>query len=83
MSKVDFVEELLNFYQNVVGNVDGIEDMHYEVIDEDEFIYVTFSKDLQKRIHVTGDNNRGMLIDFCRFLDRHYEYRWLKKEEQR
>lgn len=83
MNKVDFVEELLNFYQNVVGNVDGIEDMHYEEINGDEFIYVTFGKDSQKRIHVTGDNNRGMLMDFCRFLDRYNEYRWLTKEEQR
>lgn len=83
--KANFVEELKNFYINVVGNQELISDMHYskEVREgtDYEYVYVTFTCG-QKRFSVWGDNNQGILMDFIRFLKNFDQYKWLREEEQ-
>lgn len=84
MSKADFVEELKNFYMNVIGNPEGIEDLRYiefPQIDR-EYVYVLWRSGAQQRFSVWGDNEQGITKDFFRFLDNHDHYGWLKPEER-
>lgn len=86
MSKEDFVEELKEFYMNVVGNQECIVDMHYETENGREYVYVSYvgsGRFEQKRFSVWGDNEQGILIDFAKFLQNTDAYPWILGEDRR
>ena len=81
MDKASFVEELWQFYKNVVGNELEIVDMTYVTDGALEYVYVTFGAGSQKRFSVWGDNRQGILADFGKFIARYDDYPWLRQEE--
>ena len=82
LNKFDFVQSLLEFYLECVGNPEQVADMSY-VQNGGEWIYVTFESGDQKRFCVNGDSNQGILQDFCKFLRYFDDYEWLRESEKR
>lgn len=77
-NKARFVKKLQNFYTRDCKNGHSIKRLDYVCeMEESEFIYVSFNSYSQKRIYVSGKNEEGMLLDFCRFLSNMDEYYWL------
>lgn len=81
-NKAQFVADLFNFYVSKVYPDEGITDMKYIQEGYSELVYVCYGKN-QKRFGVAGDNHRGILIDFVKFLNNFDRYEWLKPNERK
>lgn len=88
IEKVQFVEDLREFYTNKVITYNDIADMFYAIEDGNEWVYVTYKTDSQKRFSVNGMNNRGIMWEFNKFLHYFDDYMWImpgdmKKREEK
>lgn len=79
--KAQFVKELETFYKEKVGYDGGLVRLDYVKSDITEWVYVTYSTGSQKCFPVAYENNKGILIDFIKFLDNFDDYRWLREDE--
>lgn len=79
--KAQFVKELETFYKVKVGLTGGLARMDYVKSDITEWVYVTYNTRSQKCFPVPYENNRGILIEFVKFLNNFDDYRWLRDDE--
>lgn len=80
--KAVFIQSLSNFFCNSEANKnDKIKELRYAKGNYSEFLYVIYSGHAQKRIFINGDNERGILLDFARFLNRRGDWEWLDSSE--
>lgn len=78
MNKPRYVGELERFYMDVVGNPEGIDSIDYvRDTNGDEWIYVSYSRRVQKRFSINCDGEQGILFDFVYFLNNQSEFDFL------
>lgn len=82
-SKADFVKDLEKFYlESGIDKGFGIVALDYHKEENGhEWVYVTFSSYSQKKFSVTADNERGIFIDFGKFLADFNRIDWLMPSE--
>jgi len=81
--KAQYVEELRIFYTEKTVVYNDIADMFYAIEDGNEWVYVTYKTDSQKRFCVNGMNKRGILWEFVKFLHYFDDYMWIMPGEMK